>query len=147
MAPGVGEQVPDDLGDQIGVGAERSLGQGAGLDPIASTAKQAAQKRAGLDLLESRPHAEAELLEDLDEVGRLGQVADGGGLGDLEEDALRGDAGRLDLGEHVVEEGLVPTDCPERLMAKRVVSPWERVPQARVTKAAWTTQRSIEAIR
>ena len=32
-------------------------------------------------------------------------------------------------------------------MAKRVVSPWERVPQARVTKAAWITQRSIEAIR
>ena len=37
----------------------------------------------------------------------LGQVADGGRLGDLEEDALGGDAGGLDLGQDVVEEGLV----------------------------------------
>ena len=39
--------------------------------------------------------------------GASAEVADRGGLGDLEADALGGDAGRLDLGEHVVEEGVV----------------------------------------
>ena len=37
----------------------------------------------------------------------LAEVAHGGGLGDLEEDPLGGDAGGLDLGEHVVQEGVV----------------------------------------
>ncbi len=78
----------------------------------------------------------------------LAEVADGGGLGDLEADALGGDAGGLDLGQHVVEEGVVA-----HRLAREVDGEaggrrrGERVPQASATKAAWTTQRSIEAIR